>query len=237
MGDHPPRIARTPKIDKRSPSHERIQAGGVILSLIVSFLALGISWLTYSRSTEDIAATVVPITGHRIGILNLDGAYRIERRFDLFLANRSTEGNSITSVFVSDDREPSSFQQAQIMNGERPEEFTPIMLQPGESRKVVLGYYEKLPIECSFPELRNQTNTRQSWQALNDIFLSHQRTFPFCDAFPEPPTKANVIHQRLSFLIRTAHGNQLVRRAFEKVEFAADGSYSIWFDPPVPKGD
>jgi hypothetical protein len=151
------------------------------------------------------------------------------------LTNKSSEATSITSIFVLDDGEPALAQQVQIMNGEHPEEFAPIALGPGESRKVVLGYYETIAPDCVFPGLQTYANTRQDWQLLHNLFLEHGRTFPYCDKLPDPPTQTKVVHSALAFTIRTAYGDLLLRRPVETVQFDANGGYSIWYEHPTPK--
>lgn len=207
----------------------------MILSLVVGFAALGLAWMTYKRSFEDIQANVVPLSEHPVFVVKLEPGYAIERRFNLYLANRSSEDGSIVSVFVGDEINPKYIQLAQIMSGEIPEEFSPISLGAGDSRKVTLGYFQLLPKDCVFEELKRAAGTRLARKEIESIFASHGKTFPYCDELGQ--AQSVIEHNSLVFLIKTNQGTRLARRAGERLKRSEDGTYRAFVDPPEPRGD
>jgi hypothetical protein len=219
-----------------SKSHEVIRSVGVILSLILSAVAIWFSWSTYRQSNEDVRFSVggtrEPIDLVKWTDKTGNQRYLLARRYTILIANLSTQSTSVVTMWVRDAREGANglSTSAPVLEEGAEKPFHPILLGAGESKELEVVYREFVPKECEFAELKVAATKPKNWEQIRMIFDSRKRTFPYCDPFPERPI--SIRHEEIIFTIQTARGLRRVATTHELVKFDIDGRYDVTIMTP-----
>lgn len=218
----------------KSRVHDVIQSVGIVLSLTMSVLALGVSWFTYRQSNEDVAFSVYtsPPPLRMLDWTDNTGITRfmLDREYTMLLTNRSTQSTSVVAIFVRDSRRKGDPGYGpDFLEGGVAKSVHPVQLGAGETKELSLVSREFIPIECSFPELKGMV-TKTNWDAVKKLFDQHKRTFPYCDPFRAD--SSTISHEDIIFTLETARGLTRTATNHEFVDFNPGGAYRVTIFTP-----